>query len=743
MQNNTLKRSAENLIEPNAKRSRLAAPKDNILHEDDDLTPSGPIIDETSNDQLEDLCGVNEIDWNGVVPQNISKHKMINPMVWHSATSVSNYMLDDPICDWIKMYNNGTTTNRYSHLTNQKSFRMNNTSMVIPGVDLRETDFFNFLTTKGCNFEESVIKYIQDRIKCNLQDKKGPELFVKIVNSPYEIMTQEAYDETLAQMNKGTPFIYQGVVRNPQNKTYGSPDLLVRRDYLNFLSKQTLDLPDNRPSPNLKAPGSKYPARYHYVVVDIKFMTLRVRADGEHLLNSGRNKCIKGQLMIYNMALGYMQGYTPPKCYVLGRGYYYKSCDEVYRGSRCDDMLAAIDCNDLDAPYLLKISNALKWREDLVRDGAKYKILPVPTRKELYPNMCNHYDSPFHKIKQDYAEKLDEITMLWQCGVKHRENCHNAGITKWTDPECTIENLKMTGPLRTEILSRMLDFNHGKLGDAKVIPQYIHNNWSNWRGTTTLEFFIDFENVTNVSDTMQNIPYITGENIVFMIGLYYIEPTTGTPKYHSFVSKTLDRNGEFEIFNRFHLLIENLCAKFECDDPNFFHWGQVEQTLYESTVAKYEEKVIRQNLIWTPPKFVDFLKIIKDELILVRGALNFSLKTYAKALKDLNLIDLEYDTTSCSSGLEALVDAINCYKTLPKNALPQTSPIMQKIIKYNKVDCQMIFEIVNYLRKNHSYKGMVNGVITSFKQFVSSFYMPWWIRARIEPASSSTNSIND
>ena len=49
--------------------------------------------------------------------------------------------------------------------------------------------------------------------------------------------------------------------------------------------------------------ASKLDGPYHYVVVDIKFSTLPLRADGVHLLNAGKFPAYKSQAWIYTQAL--------------------------------------------------------------------------------------------------------------------------------------------------------------------------------------------------------------------------------------------------------------------------------------------------------------------------------------------------------------------------------------------------------------------------------------------------------
>ena len=48
--------------------------------------------------------------------------------------------------------------------------------------------------------------------------------------------------------------------------------------------------------------------------------------------------------------------------------------------------------------------------------------------------------------------------------------------------------------------------------------------------------------------------------------------------------------------------------------------------------------------------------------------------------------------------MSSMVLANNCYKTNPK---PEKSDIMKDISVYNKFDCKVLYEMLNYLRNNH------------------------------------------
>ena len=134
-------------------------------------------------------------------------------------------------------------------------------------------------------------------------------------------------EETFAAMQRGESIIYQGVVRDAATRTYGSPDMLVRSDILADLFPDTVEESEaGAAAPDL---GS---APWHYVVVDIKFTTLRLLVS-RGIQSGGSTRAYKAQLYIYNRALGRLQGYTPPASYILGRSWRGPVDGKTVRGS--------------------------------------------------------------------------------------------------------------------------------------------------------------------------------------------------------------------------------------------------------------------------------------------------------------------------------------------------------------------------------------------------------------------------
>ena len=208
---------------------------------------------------------------------------------WVSASKTRNHVLEDPLLDWLDRYGES------------KGF-------VRDGVDER-TDFARFIMRKGIEFEQAVVKH--------LGTLGVGQVLVVGAESGSERPSQDlslAY-ETWEAMCGGVEIICQGVLRDPEHMTYGMPDLLVRSDVLATL------FPDSLSPAQAEAAAADLPiGNRHYVVVDIKYTTLRLLAGGG-LSNSGSSPAYKVQLHIYNRALARIQGYLPPRAFLLGRGW--------------------------------------------------------------------------------------------------------------------------------------------------------------------------------------------------------------------------------------------------------------------------------------------------------------------------------------------------------------------------------------------------------------------------------------
>jgi hypothetical protein len=569
---------------------------------------------------------------------------------WYYASGLRNFMLKDPILDWFK------------HCSSSKNFTKDENDFT------KKESFLSYIMEKGNGFETAIMGFLK---------KKFPNDITEIGGWASQVVN---YDRTIDAMERGAPIIYQGVVHNYSNNTYGSPDLIVRSDWVNKLTTHPALSPDEI---YIGASGI-----VHYVVIDIKYHTLQLRADGESLMNNIDVSPYKAQVIIYNDALGEMQGYTPKKCFVLGRGYKYTKNKHNFYSDNGLDKLGVIYPETLDKDYKVRIADGLAWIRDLRDNGANWKATPVPDNEHLRPNMCNALDAPWHNQKKEIAVANDEITLLWQCGVAHRENALQAGISKWSDPDLTAKILGFKEKSAYgKIVQTMLDFNNGKIDTGLVVrPAKIVNNTADWKSDKKLEFYLDFEVINNVCDDFSKIPFIGFKEIIFVAGIGWKIPNNSTWNYKSFAIQSIDFAEEKRILTELTAYIGAL-EKEHNTKANIYHWSHAEVNFYNSAKTRHAGL---PDLNW-----VDFMKIVQDEIILVKGVFDFSLKSYVRGMVKHGIIPVNgYNTSICGNGLDAMIIAYNCYKN--KDFVK-----LQNIIDYNEIDCKMVYELINYLRSHN------------------------------------------
>jgi hypothetical protein len=113
-------------------------------------------------------------------------------------------------------------------------------------------------------------------------------------------------------------------------------------------------------------------------------------------------------------------------------------------------------------------------------------------------------------------------------------------------------------------------------------------------------------------------------------------------------------------------------------------------------------------------EFVDLNKIVKNNNIVIKGCMNYGLKDFASAMYDNKFIKTIWDT-ECSNGLTAMIDAIRYYnfinsynklnnrqKKSKLNDYNSYKHIMDDIIRYNEIDCKVLYEILIFFRRQYN-----------------------------------------
>ncbi len=590
---------------------------------------------------------------------------------WASATSTRAYMLKDPLLDWLKNHTSKFIST-YPSYTERVTTALRD--------DKESSTFTSFIMDKGVSFETN----IDDIIKT-----KFPEDFIDIGGAYLNARSDEKYEQTVNAIHKGIPIIFSGVLRDYDNCTYGIPDLIVRSDWIDkFITISPLtEIEKTMYAPDLES-------YYHYLIIDIKFTTLKLRCNGIHLLNDGMIPCYKSQLYIYNRALAKIQGYDPQKAFILGRRWTFTQKGETYKGDCCFDRLGTIDYESIDKEILTDTDDAVHWILDVRKNGHNWNPMAM-NHPNLFPNMSNTYDFPWHEVKEKIAKETHEITTLWMCNTKHRKNAHGKGVFKWSDPLCTTDALGINGPVTKKILGEMLKINQQK---SRNISPNIIKNVEDWSNEYVLEFYVDFETINDVVLTdFKNLPYSKPTTILFMIGLGYIDPVFNIWIYNSFIVEEFSQQEEKRICKLFIEYINRRKHQYKFEgSPPMFHWSPAEPGLWQSIIEKYD-----QCESWDlSDSWIDMLKIFKSEPIVMRGVFDFSLKSIAKAMHQYGMIDCTWGSM-CVDGASAMIAAHKAQVNAKQNRISMTNTILMKDIeKYNEVDCKTVYEIVKYLRNN-------------------------------------------
>lgn len=316
----------------------------------------------------------------------------------------------------------------------------------------------------------------------------------------------------------------------------------------------------------------------------------------------------------------------------------------------------------LEPENLEKFDEAITFYKKMKSQGKKWKL-----GVDLFSNMSNKNDFPWHTAKKKIALDTNEITLVWNCGIRKRKELHKKGIFSY-------KKIKLESDTNTnKIINNIIDTN---VKPSSVIsPLIISNNYKDWKTKEYLEFFVDFENTSNLVNKVE---------MVFQIGCGYLYENKWI--YKSFIANDICPSEEKRIVSEWINYMNTVKIKLRFrKKERVFHWSHSEVTSFNKIKEKYH---LSTNLNW-----FDLIKIFQIEPITVKGCLNYGLKNIAKAFKKHSLIETTWDDTYS--------DGLGVMTCVSQNDNIKNPEIMYDIIKYNEIDCKVMCEILDYLRKNH------------------------------------------
>jgi type III restriction enzyme len=609
----------------------------NIEMPDDESVVCDLVLDDQWRDQLARLLGDSQ-------PPSTTE-RLPDDVLWVAASDLRNYCEGEPLLDWFRHFGEGAG---FVPDTARADYRP-------------ETDMSVFVRAKGREFESKVVDLIRARL--TVADGSLPE-----DDGDWEI----GFARTLQLMHDGVDVIYQGVVASQEHKLWGKPDLLIRSDQLVRLFDE---------APHVVDAGA-FGHAFHYVPIDIKFKSFNLLKSGE----LGASEISKrAQVAVYALALGEMQGHRPAFGYLLGR------CVNLYgekgESRSCFDRLAPVSVD----PLLGTLEDAATWFRRLLVNGGSWSPR-ASTSLEMQLNMSNTADAPWHHAKKELAAELRPLSGLWQVSLARAETAISRGVRSWS-PDLAIEDFGLS-PQRADTLRQILAAQ--RPGFECTAPEAVQLGREVWGEPQAVEFYVDFETVTDLDDDFSQLPLKGGSPRIFMIGCGHVED--GEWVFRDFTANDLGDAEEQRVVRQWleHMEATRQRLAPEVERPLVFHWSHAEVSFLSSA---YNSAVARLGGTWPEIRWYDLLsEVIRPTPFVVHGALGFGLKAVAKSLHALGKIDTKWEEGPVD-GLAAMVSAWHCAAESAATGAPMSEhPLMREILAYNEVDCRVMMEIVDLLR---------------------------------------------
>ena len=179
--------------------------------------------------------------------------------------------------------------------------------------------------------------------------------------------------------------------------------------------------------------------------------------------------------------------------------------------------------------------------------------------------------------------------------------------------------------------------------------------------------------------------------MIYMIGVGWEEPNLGEWIFRCFVADRLDLDHEAKILNEWISYMNEVKKTYKIrKQPRIYHWSHAEVT--------FSSKAFMRHGISVKLNWYDLLDFFKKNNIVIKGVFNYGLKNVANGLYKHKMIKTRWEDNS-TDGVSAMLAAWYCEKMCQSTGgtLPESKNI-QEIIKYNEVDCKVLWDILKIFR---------------------------------------------
>jgi hypothetical protein len=581
-----------------------------------------------------------------------------------SATQFRNYVNKDPCLDFIQLYCDPETPR-------QRRKQKRRTS----------------LATQGVLFEDYIFTKIRARFDCF----EGEQLS----------SSSEEINEVIRALRHEV--IIHPRLADRRLGLKGIPDFIIRSDVINRLTTEP-----SRPSSS---------SELYYIPIDVKFAGLVVSVKNPGvLLNHGNTLAYKCQVIVYLKVLNVIQKRRDCVAFLLGKSwgtYNLRECYDPFHALGAVDMRRNEACSGTDIRILDVIRGGQTWWKSLRRHGDEWLaalnsmdlgqfvgVCESPIRRELYPNMSNYnvYSSHHIGIRNQLARKIGDLSLLWYIGDTLKTKAQSRNVYSLYDPRCTIDVFDGAPVTRSTVISKMIRVNQGRLSEVEN-NTLMETTQRDLRREIT-DYFVDFETIN--TGIVFNTDYLAKacEQIIFLIGV-----TTQSGVYYSFTADDLTPTGECDALCAFFNFIQPKEPK-EPKQPQvrIVYWYAEHAFLMQSirrnrhlllSRGGIDVPMLLDSIVW-----LDLHKVFVDNQLVYKNCFKYGLKDIATALRERTHIKISFPKTCVGDDIQGGLDAMYvAYDYYAKKKQRLEEPlILYQIIKYNRFDAHVLYEIFTYLK---------------------------------------------
>jgi hypothetical protein len=298
--------------------------------------------------------------------------------------------------------------------------------------------------------------------------------------------------------------------------------------------------------------------------------------------------------------------------------------------------------------YLAKMPYTFK---ELLQEADNHlKTLSTKTiGVDIFPNMKNTSDYPWHNAKKIIAQEIYELSSVKGISIKDRDRLISIGITGYDQIE------------------------------TKKHENFFHNfeNLPLVEDNSEL-IFVDFEVLTSVYDDFSKFPVANDKEVIFNIGCVKFEEKDDK----TFIIEDIKEEKQ--------LMKDFVDYLNEQQNVTLVHWTNIEKRLFDKKVLEYSDYLNLTCQI----KWFDLHEYFVTSKVYIEGCLNYKLKNVSRCLKSKDLIKSEWGVGGFCDGLGAMTGYI-------KHLNKKNQDILDKIAYYNNIDCRVMSEIYILLSKGN------------------------------------------